>query len=282
LQWQNRWQPGITESITLENAIGLQQLVTVKNLAQGAGPWTTNLLFWIPLNDLTLAKYMNRSLVRGTSRFFDANLSASLPAKDLEVVQGVTAVAGQFFNQSALFRRLIGPFQTVDVLYQKAPSALTAAYEKGRQILLSVIAPTTTFALTPHAWRSVALYGGGNLMCPKMPRTSFVQQSFDFFDDCAKPKALTATLSPLTLVLARAATKNHSIAEICAVASPAAACVAAITAADQLLESFALDWNTSVANEIGLNIGLMQYATAANGSWVVLKQPLLEPSFAFF
>ncbi|EQC26435.1 hypothetical protein SDRG_15716 [Saprolegnia diclina VS20] len=43
-----------------------------------------------------------------------------------------------------------------------------------------------------------------------------------------------------------------------------------------------LDWNTSVADEIGLNIGLMQYATAANGSWVVLQQPLLEPSFAFF
>ncbi|KDO26905.1 hypothetical protein SPRG_07621 [Saprolegnia parasitica CBS 223.65] len=127
LQWQNRWQPGITETILLENAIGLRELVTIKNFAQGAGPWTTNLLFWIPLNDLTLAKYMNRSMVRGSSRFFGANISASLPAKDLEVVQGVTPVAGQFFNQSALFRQTIGPFQTVDVFYRKAPSALTAA-----------------------------------------------------------------------------------------------------------------------------------------------------------
>ncbi|KDO17711.1 hypothetical protein SPRG_21825 [Saprolegnia parasitica CBS 223.65] len=117
LQWQNRWQVGITESILLENAIGMQQLVTIKNLPRLTGPWTSLRLFWIPLNDLWNLHDMNRSLVRGSSRDFRANVSAALPAMDLEVYIGETSVSGQFFNQAALFRSTVGPFESIDLVY---------------------------------------------------------------------------------------------------------------------------------------------------------------------
>ncbi|EQC34277.1 hypothetical protein SDRG_08050 [Saprolegnia diclina VS20] len=291
LQWQNRWQSGITESVALQNALGLTQFVTIKNFPQGTGPWTTFALYWMPLNDLTLGKYMNRSFVHGSSRYYATNLSATLPPRDLEVIHGITKVSGQFFNQTKLFRTVVGPFLSVDCLYPSVPTSLTQAYLAARALLLASFGgvdgirkalPTAALSLTPLTWRANDAFYGGNPMCTLLPRTAYVQQSFDFFDDCAKAKPLTLTLDPLLLVLARAVNNNAAIPDVCAVTSPATACVAAVTAADQLLESFALDWNTSVANEIGLNIGLMQYATAANGSWVVLQQPLLEPSFAFF
>ncbi|EQC34274.1 hypothetical protein SDRG_08046 [Saprolegnia diclina VS20] len=289
LQWQNRWQVGITETIFLENAIGMRQLVTIKNLPRLTGPWTSLRLFWIPLNDLWNLHDMNRSLVRGSSRDFRANLSTALPAMDLEVFIGETSVSGQFFNQAALFRTTVGPFESIDLVYKSLPQTSVQAFVALRQRLVAApgghdlltALPRIAVELTPLGWRSFGYYGG-DPACTALPRTTYVQQSFDFFYDCSKPKPLMLVVDPLLLVLARVATASQPIQDICAVASPAAACIAATTATDQLLESFALDWNTSVANEIGLNIGLMQYATAANGSWVVLKQPLLEPSFAFF
>ncbi|EQC35334.1 hypothetical protein SDRG_07046 [Saprolegnia diclina VS20] len=284
LQWQNRWQPGVTETILLENAIGLQQLVTIKDVSQGVGSWSSGLLFWIPLNDLRFAQAVNRSLIRSASNFFGANVSSTLPFEDLEVFQGNTLVSGQFFNQSALFRDTIGPFQSVDSLYVDAPSVLVQAVHRAKiQVsneLLDVI-PSVTLRLTPLAWRGF-VYHGGNLLCTTLPGTTFVQQSFDFFDDCSKPKPLIVTWSSLAAVFTRLATLNASVHDICEAASSPTDCAAAVTATDQLLQqqlATPFDWTPPT---IDLDVHLMQYATTSNGSWVVLRQHLLEPSFAFF
>ncbi|EQC26774.1 hypothetical protein SDRG_15424 [Saprolegnia diclina VS20] len=168
LQWQSRWQPGVTESITLENAIGLREIVSIKNFAQGTGPYTSIVLYWIPLNDLRFAAFNNRSLIRGSSRFFGANLSSTLPNVDPEVFGGVTLVSGQFVNQSALFRATIGPFQSVDCFYRGPPQSLRDAYSTTRAQLhkaqLTAQTYPATLVLTPVTWRHHAYYGG-NPIC---------------------------------------------------------------------------------------------------------------------
>ncbi|EQC26434.1 hypothetical protein SDRG_15715, partial [Saprolegnia diclina VS20] len=224
LQWQNRWQPGITETILLENAMGLQQLVTVKNFAQGTGPWTSAQLFSLPLNDLRIAQSLNRSFVRGSSRYFGSNISSALPLVDLEVALGNTAVSGQFAKQPAVFRRVVGPFQNVDSLLLAVPSGLVQAYEAAQTSLLLQLGTsglrgslaTLSVDLMPLQWRSNYAYYGGDPLCMTLPRTTYVQQSFDFFQDCSKPKALGLALSPLALLLARTAVPTG---DVCAAAS---------------------------------------------------------------
>ncbi|KDO25105.1 hypothetical protein SPRG_09247 [Saprolegnia parasitica CBS 223.65] len=282
LQWHNRWQSSIHETIVLENAIGMQQVLSLKNLPQQAGPWTSSALFWLPLNSLWSPQFVNRSLVRGSSRFFGANASADMPAIDIEVLEGVTSVSGQFENQLEIFRRVIGPFQSVDCLFIQAPSTLQALVGTlhASQPRLGTL-PPASLALTPLAWRNYASYYGGNLMCTALPSTSYPQQPFDFFDDCTRPEPLTITFDPVALLLARAATTNMSIRDVCRAASPASVCEAALDAVTPLhipLDALA----STVSSTMTTDVGLMQYAIAANGSWVVLRQPLLEPSFSLF
>ncbi|EQC25739.1 hypothetical protein SDRG_16400 [Saprolegnia diclina VS20] len=60
--FQLQWQPGTSEIMLVQNALGMQQLVTVKNLAQKSGPWTSLDLRWMPLNDLANGHELNRRM----------------------------------------------------------------------------------------------------------------------------------------------------------------------------------------------------------------------------
>ncbi|OQR83188.1 hypothetical protein ACHHYP_14991, partial [Achlya hypogyna] len=90
LQWQNRWQPGITETIVLENAFGMQQQVTLKAQDQVTGPWSSQSLYWLPLQDTFSGQLMNRSFIRGTSRYFGANVTTlGLATVNIEAFRGI-------------------------------------------------------------------------------------------------------------------------------------------------------------------------------------------------
>ncbi|EQC27412.1 hypothetical protein SDRG_14738 [Saprolegnia diclina VS20] len=282
LQWQSRWQASIVESIVLRNALGMQQNLVLKNLPQGTGPWTTGKLYWLPINDLIQPRRFKRSLVRGSARYFGANISTNLPAIDVEVMDGITLVPGQFANQSAVFRTVIGPFQGVDCIFVEPPRTLKAllkALHASQQRPGTL--PPATVALTPLSWRRFTSFYGGNLMCMVLPQTTYVQQSFDFFDACTKPEPLAISMDPTALRLARAATSNLSIRDACRAASPASVCEVAVDDVAPLSISIELLASTT-SSVMASDVGLMQYATAANGTWVVLRQSLLEPSFALF
>ncbi|EQC31802.1 hypothetical protein SDRG_10591 [Saprolegnia diclina VS20] len=289
LQWQNRYRPGVSETMVLQNALGMPQLLTLKDIPQGAGPWTSVILFWLPLNDLWQNQVLNRSLIRGSSRYFLANISADLPALDIEVMHGDTTVPGQFVAQAAQFRALIGPFQSIDCLHVAVPHSLLTAVAALRVAsandVAALVPPTTPIQLLPLTWHGHSYYGGSPL-CVMLPNTSYVQQSFDFTNDCSSPQPLEVVLDPLALLVARVASATaFSIETACAAAAPLSVptCRAALQSVDALYVKHVAtaDW-PAAQHDIGLGVGLMQYATTATGAWRVLRQPLLEPSFAFF
>ncbi|OQR86107.1 hypothetical protein ACHHYP_10987 [Achlya hypogyna] len=297
LQWQNRWQAAITETIVVRNALGMQQLVTLKDRSRGAGPYTSQTLFWIPLNDLWNCQEVNRSLIRGTSRYYGDNMSATLPAIDFEVTNGNTNVTGYFVNQPRLFRDHIGPFLSVDCFHLAPPPAMAMAYAIFQRALFQQLVTThfaayvalegTTLAPVPSSWRNHDYYGG-NPICSARPRASFVQQTFDFFDDCSKAKPLSVALSANALLFALAAAPA-SAADICALATPVAQCMATVTAATGLLAqlslppTFAPAVAAATASVQASGIGLMQFARTPAGVWTFLQQPLLDTSaFSFF
>ncbi|KDO15885.1 hypothetical protein SPRG_18579, partial [Saprolegnia parasitica CBS 223.65] len=289
LQWQNRYRPGVTETMVMQNALGMPQLLTLKDVPQGAGPWTSVILFWLPLNNLWQNQMFNRSLIRGSSRYFLANISVDLPALDVEVMHGNTNVPGQFAAQAAQFRRLIGPFQSVDSLHVPVPISLLKAVAALRVTaandVAALVSPATPIQLMPLAWLGYNYYGG-NPLCVALPATSYVQQSFDFTNDCSAPKPLEVVLDPLALLVAHVATISTLSSETrCAAAAPSslATCLAALNSVDAIWPAHVAitDWSAA-RHDVGLGLGLMQYATTANGTWRVLRQPLLEPSFTFF
>ncbi|EQC26748.1 hypothetical protein SDRG_15398 [Saprolegnia diclina VS20] len=209
-QWQNRWQAGVTESIEMENALGLRQLVTVKNLPRGAGPWTSNNFLWIPLNDLWNGQGMGRSMICGTLTYFSANVSASMPAIDLEVFKGTTNVSGNFV------RNHIGPFLSIDSIYVAVPAALATTCTvfldamfgqlDARRFTQLTTITTTTLAPLPPAWQNASVYYGGSPMCTRQSGTLFPQQSFGFFDDCSKALPLQVTVTASASLFALLAT----------------------------------------------------------------------------
>ncbi|EQC39981.1 hypothetical protein SDRG_02636 [Saprolegnia diclina VS20] len=292
-QWQNRWQAGVTESIELENALGMRQLVTLKNLPRGTGPWTSQNFFWIPLNDLWNGQGMGRSIIRGTLTYFGANVSVSMPAIDLEVFNGNTNASGNFVHQAALVRSHIGPFLSIDSVYVAVPTALATTYTAFQDALfrqldaerLSTLTSisTTTLAPLPPAWKSASMFYGGNPMCTLHSGTLFPQQSFGFFDDCSKALPLQIPVTASASLFAVLATAEAS-PSVCAMATPTTDCLTSLSAASNLLQqlTFSSDITASVSKATAAvqdtRVGLMQFATLANGTWMLLQQPLLEAS----
>ncbi|OQR84940.1 hypothetical protein ACHHYP_12556 [Achlya hypogyna] len=300
LQWQNRWQSGITESIVLENALGMQQIVTLKSLSQVTGPWTSMNFFWISLNDIWNGQELNRSIVRGTTTFLGSNVSVSMPAIDLESYNGCENGNGTYLNQTAVVRDVLGPFFSIDCFYVAPPTALAQAVTAVQQALFEELSRSPALfaafatmdvpivAPVPPSWTSMSYYGG-NPMCLTNPLTSFVQQSFDFFDACSSPEELTLQLAPGPVLFAMVAAPQLSVPDICNVVSPSLVCSEALAAASSMLSHLVLQGNVviDVANTTAvverLNIGLMQFATTPAGVWTLLRQPLLDTSaFTFF
>ncbi|KAF0711888.1 hypothetical protein As57867_004987, partial [Aphanomyces stellatus] len=70
LQWQNRIQGGLSETIIVENAFGIEEGVTVKSLPQTMEAWTSYAMYWFPVDDFTVLQSMNMSLIRSADNAF--------------------------------------------------------------------------------------------------------------------------------------------------------------------------------------------------------------------
>ncbi|EQC28751.1 hypothetical protein SDRG_13435 [Saprolegnia diclina VS20] len=282
LQWQNRWQTGVTETVALENSLGMQLSTTIKSLSRVTGPWTSQNLFFIPLNDLWVMQGLNRSLVWGTSNYVGANVSASLPAIPVEV-WSTNYVTGVFAAQAALFQYELGPFLSVDAFFRVPPASRIAAFDAFQAALVPRLGVDRALSAayrtipagalttpTPLAWRNYTFYGG-NPMCVSSLPTSFVQQSFDFFDGCTQETPFWLSPSPAAVVFGVVATDASSAA--CAAAG--VNCSAASRARQRL--DLARSVFAAAANDVvAMGLEHMQYARSPNGTWTMLHQPLLD------
>ncbi|EQC38048.1 hypothetical protein SDRG_04478 [Saprolegnia diclina VS20] len=274
LQWQNRWGAGIAETLVLQNAFGMTQQITLKALDQITGPWSSQTMFWIPIQDLFSAMVMNRSFVRGTSRFFGANTSG-LPTLSLESYRGINVGYGVAHR----FHDSIGPFLSVDCLYVPPPVVLREAYNHFLSLLHTELQASgllraafyagtaPVVAPVPASWRNRSAYFGGDPMCTSGTATAFVQQSFDFYDACTSAVPLTLSPSPSALLWAALAAN--------ATVSPTWLQSAVPTMA---MPSDLADMVVAIPLAVAmLNVSLMQYAASTSrvNEMDLLLHPLL-------
>ncbi|OQR83109.1 hypothetical protein ACHHYP_15089, partial [Achlya hypogyna] len=300
LQWQSRWQPGISETIVIKNALGMQQHLTLKALDQVTGPWSSQSLFWMPLNDLYSGMIMNRSFVRGTSRFFGANVSTQLPVVNLESFRGMADARGNLVGKAWVFHTFVGPYISIDCRYKLCPPKIVTAYNWFHHNLHEQLGKspelfdsytkllTPVFAPTPPTWLNYTFYGG-DPMCILGSGTTYVQQSFDFFDDCSQKSPLTVqptTVALLFGVLAQQTTTPTSVVAICNL-QKSAQCLASLSAAVSFLQKLVMPSDlTALLRSIPpivqtIDVGFMQFVTTRNGSWTLLQQPLLDTDGAW-
>ncbi|OQR96443.1 hypothetical protein ACHHYP_15768 [Achlya hypogyna] len=281
LQWQNRWQTGVTETVDLVNALGMRLSTTVKSLARVDGPWTSQNLFYIPLNDLWVMQGLNRSLVWGTRYYVGVNVSAAMPAIPVEAWD-TNFGNGVFHAQAALFHFDLGPYLSVDAFVRTPPPKLLAALNTFEAQLYgqlsaderlaaaySEIPDDETIAPIPLAWqkRNYTFYGG-NPMCVSNLPTSFVQQSFGFFDGCTQQVPLTVAPPRAAHVFAFAATGTC--------ADAARGCNFAAALLPRLdFRDVAAQLQAAIPDIQSLDIVHMQYATTPV-AWETLRAPFLH------
>ncbi|EQC37513.1 hypothetical protein SDRG_05116 [Saprolegnia diclina VS20] len=301
LQWGNKRGPGVTETMLLQNALGMQQQFQLKNTPLLNGPWTSMIMYWRFLNDIFVFQKPPRSLVRQAPAFFGANSSLYGAAIDLEVYQGLCPTPGRCVNQISVFRSTVGPFISVDIFYVAPPPTIAiaiAAFQCDLALASSTVQTAyanlsiTSTRPVPPAWTPGYAFYGGNPMCTNNAVRSFVQQSFDYSDACGTPKPLLITHTPDALLFCLVASQDRTSTATCASQNVTqAACVASIEAARAVvtqLPSLSATTTTAMAaiapSVSPLGVSLMQYAKeVTSGNWVLLQHELLsDPTWSVF
>ncbi|OQR84616.1 hypothetical protein ACHHYP_13105 [Achlya hypogyna] len=292
LQWSNRRGPGITESMVITNALGIEQEVTLKNMAITTGPWSTEIMYWRLLNDLFILQTYNRSLVRQASNFYALNLSATQPPVDFEVHQGLCNPSGNCASQTGLVHSFIGPFLSIDMFYVRVPLPLIDFYNAYMKSLQTALAGNATLRAiyatvpqlvatpTPPAWALPNVtYFGGNPMCLRRKGTSYVQQSFSYSDACSGTPALGIPLATDAVLLALHLAPDVSATEVCGLQSSTAPCMKVLSMAQLIAaEVSAVDYALVASASMAIasaNTEFIQFATTAS-QWQLLHQPLVD------
>ncbi|EQC37469.1 hypothetical protein SDRG_05072 [Saprolegnia diclina VS20] len=300
LQWANRRGPGITESMVLTNALGIEQVVTLKNMDMPTGPWSSQIMYWRFINDIFVLQTHNRSLVRQSPNHFERNFS-TMPALDLEVYQGLCTAALGCVGAINLLHTQLGPFLSVDMFYMGVPHALRDAYAAYNAVLQPLLVynesaralydavPELVVAPTPPSWRQPNwTFYGGNPMCVRRKGSSYVQQSFDFSDACSGTPPLTVSFSKDAAVFALLLhSSSVSKADICALTTSQRACTEFLSSAQALATCLPQipDADAVDAAMLSASVSFLQLATNASSNWMLLYQPLLDassPAWSFF
>ncbi|RHY82023.1 hypothetical protein DYB35_005836 [Aphanomyces astaci] len=296
LLWHNAWQPGVDETITVANALGMQQNVAVKKMPylHRGSAWTSIALyygFWNELNYGYLAKY---SLVRGSSTRLAVNDSKF---QGYGVASPTTA--------SAAWQSLFGPYGSIDTKYVDVPPALLTAVTGVRDawtlLLLadpSLLPPASALSTyvvnpVPPSWRQPPnfVFVGGNPMCISAKPQVVPQESFGFYDVCMpKSVALSVTLTPFSAAFALLGlgmlTRDQLPATVYAVCSlcdaTAGACRDALRDASALYHALntlypdLVDVVRTAADDVA-NISLVQVGlNTSNQTTTILRQPLVQ------
>ncbi|KAF0695806.1 Aste57867_13403 [Aphanomyces stellatus] len=301
LQWQNGVQMGVSETLLIENALGLQQDLVVKNIPLQSHLWTSVELNWLFPNDLGGLAQSNASLIRSATNSF-----LTLPF-NIEDMFGLQQPNGNYIDQVQVFRTHLGAFLSVDAMYIAIPrplvdlylafqSALHAEMRSNPSLHTTLDAISTlSFAPTPPKWvaNSTWMYYGGNPLCLSGLPLPYVQETFSFDDGCNTQPPLTVAMTKYsslfaTLLLGPAL----DIPTACALLqgpNVVPDCQASLTAMQHLAASMARVQSAMapfivpvLAAVRHLNVSLVQFATHDDGSnWTLLRQPIVDNSSAW-
>ncbi|OQR85425.1 hypothetical protein ACHHYP_11837 [Achlya hypogyna] len=292
LQWHNLWQSGITETVYIENALGMQQSITIKNIPRAARDytWTSLECYWGLFNDLWASSVLDVPLVR---------INGS--EVDFEVVRGYNATVATV----QLVHAHVGPFLSIDMRYVPLPASLIAYVGSYRTLFGSLRRSSARFAQLLQPWEGkpraeyalppswvddeLAYYGGSPICLAGTPQ-AFAQPSFGFFDACGSqvPNAVGYDVTSLLFAVAGVPALTDP-AEICTTSLTAASCAADMASALAIrleLPSDALKilGDLSAAAQIdvmAISVEVMQFAFHNTTGPVLLRHPLLAASSAW-
>ncbi|KAH9108913.1 hypothetical protein AeMF1_015956 [Aphanomyces euteiches] len=202
IQFENRFQMGLLNSISIVNAFGTRRSMTttsVTYVSRGLATWSTKYIssgFW---NDMTKCVSLGCTLVR--------NMTNSMEAMGRNwdtVYTGTTVTIG-----GDLVRSFIGPLMNWDVYQVLPPASLVKLFVMFQTELYQRLRQDESFStsfqtihesdvdVVPNDWRrSGLLYYGGNPLCaPLAPAKSFVQMSFNFDDACQTQNRFAMTFT---------------------------------------------------------------------------------------
>ncbi|KAF0682311.1 Aste57867_25538 [Aphanomyces stellatus] len=301
LQWQNGKVIAMAESVLVENALAIQQVMPIKAVSPARGASTSTLLFWGFQTDLSTAYAYNLSLVRGAANHFDATGRSVASFYGLQTTGNDT-----YTKQTAVFVVALGPFGSVDVFVLPVPPALVALYAAHTAAYYHTVWTSSTFratidanpqglALTPlppaFAVGTNVAYFGGNPLCLRNYATAYPQSQVSFDDTCASPpQPLTTTVASIVgLLFAFVASGATGFESICALQGTAA-CM------DTLNRTFiafdgappTLSMDKTLLHQAIVNIPpieWIQYGQSSVGAtWQLLRQSLLtsDPNWSFF
>ncbi|KAF0717222.1 Aste57867_2424 [Aphanomyces stellatus] len=287
LQWQNLWLMGISETFAVENALGIQQDVWLKNVPRMFQAWTSITMYWFPANDLNAMVGSNRSLVRSANNSF-----ATAPAIDFQTFLGLQDMGGQ--NQVDAFRTTVGPFVSIDVFVVPVPFAVLTLYETFQTILFeamdhdshvfTALNRIVEFLLTPTPplWNKPRyIWHGGNPLCFSHEPKPFIQESVDFYDNCATSSPLTVSFTKYSSVFAMlGAGSDVSIPSLCNMStSPGPYCrdhfqavVEPTATIARKSTQMAAKFEPAIQAIQRLNVGLMQFASTVDDANITLMQ----------
>ncbi|KAF0682432.1 Aste57867_25445 [Aphanomyces stellatus] len=300
IPWQNRFVGGFDNSILVQTAI-MSYAIPVNHVqSRSISYWTSGNAAFGVWNDLLYAVEVNASLVRNASNSFTLLGDAWNP----EMWNGGYPDT----PWSILFHDVIGPFASVDLMYNLPPPSLVNLYtlvnsaflrqlQSSDQLnqLYEKVSSTTTFDMVPPSWiQGNVLYYGGNPLCYTEDAQTYVQESFGFDDACTVPfLPLTLFSQTRSIILAlllqslNASVADMSVDAICALnQNSVSSCRSSLQDANVLLDSWRATSNLSLLSPwtelatndvVRLNISLMQYATV-NLMPIVMLQPILDDS----
>ncbi|KDO30877.1 hypothetical protein SPRG_04779 [Saprolegnia parasitica CBS 223.65] len=291
LQYTNRIQLGLQESILIENALGTGTWLEVKAIpaATRVPLWTSTYMSMCLANDFD-AIGANQSLVRGTFNYFG----------DIDPTQIEVFDVG--YPLSKLFQVVhdqVGPLANIDLKWIAPPSTLVTHLATWRVTLLEYLHANAnwstamatvgdmTLAPTPQQWArpSLAFYGG-NPMCGFGEPLGFVQNAFGFDDACSSQTRFNVPLNAFNGLFAWSALRGD-IGAPCALEPTyaRATCYATLALLNSTYHELPalpeLDASVVAATH-ALNLSLMQFVGDINGSALRIEElRLLDSDIAF-
>ncbi|KAF0726615.1 hypothetical protein Ae201684_015236 [Aphanomyces euteiches] len=290
IQFQNRFQYGIDDSIDVVNAVGISKSLKITSIPyvhRGITAWTTRNINPAIWNDIITCANFGCDLVRN----FNHTLETLGFTWD-EAYLSYTSSPG-----IDLMRATIGPFSNWDTTYVAIPSSVVDLVSAFREILynqwksdpmfqniLGAISPAT-IDIVPSGWSGFNMtYHGGSPYCaPFLSPSPFVQQSFSFEDSCQFPKPFTFTVDKFNTVFASAlvSLSQNRLRTICArsiahendCTNTLQTILSVLPKVD--ISSLTSKIHLSIDAVTQLNIQFMQMATQ-NTTNVVLYQSLLS------
>ncbi|KAF0720039.1 Aste57867_618 [Aphanomyces stellatus] len=291
MQYQNRFQYGIEDKLTIVNALGIAQRIKISSIPyiyRGLATWSTVNIHCGIWNDMMYAIQYKASLVHHTANYFETlgynwDLVKNAPIHTVGI---------------NLIRSNLGPLRCLDATPIFPPSSLVDYVNAFRAqlihgaksdggILGGSVLPLSGVAIDvlPPSWTgpSMAYYGGNPLCFAFANSLPYPQMPFSFYDACQTQTRFSINFDPFNSLFAAASTKM-SAQSVCQVSlTSQSICNTIVSAAIIMREKLNIPIifrqliQQSIQDILPLSIEFIQMATRNNTN-IFLSQPIIDPT----